>query len=102
MSLPLRRDFTAHASPQARSVLYGKVRIAFYGLNHIGMMRQLNMSFGNEGKDIICASLFDKDDLAPFQGKYITHVSALVNYMYGYEDKSGIPRQSGLYSREMK
>lgn len=63
---------------------------SLYGLNHIGMMRQLNMSFGNEGKDIICANLFDKDDLAPFQGKYITHVSALVNYMYGYEDKSGI------------
>ena len=43
-----------------------------------------------KARTLVCANLFDKDDLAPFQGKYITHVSALVSYMYGYEDKSGI------------
>lgn len=61
-----------------------------YNLNHIGNLRTMNMAFGNDGEEIIAANLFTSDDLAPYAGKYITSVSALVNYFNWYDDVLGI------------
>lgn len=61
-----------------------------YGLNHLGNIRTMNMAFGNEGKEMIGANLFTEEDIAPYDGKYITSVSALINYFNWYDDVLGI------------
>jgi len=61
-----------------------------YNLNHLGNLRTMNMAFGNDGKEMIGANLFTPDDLAPYAGRYITSVSALINYFNYYEDVLGI------------
>lgn len=61
-----------------------------YNLNNICNLRTMNMAFGNEGKEMIGANLFTTDDLIPYAGKYITSVSALINYFNWQEDDLGI------------
>lgn len=59
-------------------------------LNHLGNLRTMNMSFGNDGGEMICANRFTPEDLAPYKDKYISSVSALINYFAYQEDVKGI------------
>lgn len=68
-----------------------------YNLNHIGNLRTMNMSFGNEGREIICVNRFTAEDLRPYAGKQITSVSALINYLPYYEDVLGIHASAVIY-----
>ena len=70
--------------------LIWKSQSGSYNLNHLGNLRTMNMAFGNEGKDMIGASLFEAADLKAYAGKYITSVSALINYYSWQEDILGI------------
>jgi hypothetical protein len=61
-----------------------------YNLNHLGNLRTMNMSFGNEGREMIGANLFTPADLTAYTGKYITSVSALINFWTWSEEVLGV------------
>lgn len=70
--------------------LIWKNNFGAYQLNHINSVIEGMFTLGNEGKDLIGANAFDKDDLAPYKGKYLTGVTTTINFYDWYEVDKGI------------
>ena len=54
-----------------------------YALNYICEPESPGYTLGNEGKELIGANKFTPNELSPYDGKYLTSVSAHINY---YDD----------------
>lgn len=70
--------------------LIWKNNFGAYQLNHINRVIEGMFTLGNEGKELIGANAFDKDDLAPYKGKYLTGVTTIINFYDWYEVNKGI------------
>lgn len=70
--------------------LIWKNNFGAYQLNHINSVVESMFTLGNEGKEVIGANAFDKDDLAPYKGKYLTGVTTIINFYDWYEVNKGI------------
>ena len=70
--------------------LIWKNHFGAYQLNHIDRLIEGMATLGNEGKDLIGANAFDKDDLTLYKGKYLTGVTSIINFYDGYEVNKGI------------
>lgn len=70
--------------------LIWKNNFGAYQLNHINSLIEGMGTLGNEGKDLIGANAFDKDDLAPYKGKYLTGVTSIINFYDWCEVNKGI------------
>ena len=70
--------------------LIWKNNFGAYQLNHVYSLITGMATLGNEGKDLIGANAFDKEDLAPYKGKYLTGVTTDINFYDGYEVDKGI------------
>lgn len=70
--------------------LIWKNNFGAYQLNHVYRLIEGMATLGNEGKDLIGANAFDKEDLAPYKGKYLTGVTTVINFYDWYEVEKGI------------
>lgn len=61
-----------------------------YLLNYLNNLVEGMLTLGNEGKPMIAANKFDKKDLAPYAGKYLTGVNTIINFYDWVEVVKGI------------